>query len=276
MKTHEFDAIGTHWWLEILSDQIITPGLIESLAATAAQFDQRYSRFRDDSLVSELYRTGRLSRPPAEMLRMFEFAREMYEVSDGAFDMTVGNALHRFGYGKRSIAKDVDVTRFWQQIAVSPIEIRYPHGVMLDFGGFGKGWLIDQFVRDLKLAGISEFIINGGGDLYVESKKPVRFALEDPYDNVKLVGSVDIARGALAGSNSLKRIWQDGTEQKHHIIDPKTNDSSQTDVVASFVVASTALIADTMATIFILRPELEEILSRRYDLKTVLIRKETS
>ena len=102
MKTHEFDAIGTHWWLEILSDQIITPGLIESLAATAAQFDQRYSRFRDDSLVSELYRTGRLSRPPAEMLRMFEFAREMYEVSDGAFDMTVGNALHRFGYGKRS------------------------------------------------------------------------------------------------------------------------------------------------------------------------------
>lgn len=273
MKAYEFEAIGTHWWLEILSDQTFTPTLIETLQHTARQFDQRYSRFRDDSLVSQLYHTGVLSHPPAEMLRMLEFAHEMFDVSGSAFDITVGNTLHKLGYGKRSIAKEVDTAQFWQKAVITSAEIRYPDGVMLDFGGFGKGWLIDQFVRDLTLAGITEYIVNGGGDLYVQSSKPIRFALEDPYDTAKSVGHVDIARGALAGSNTIKRVWQDGDETKHHIIDPRTHDSSQTEVVASFVVAPTALIADTMATILILRPELEDELVQQYQLQTVLISK---
>ncbi len=272
MNTYEFDGIGTHWWLEILdSPHTFTDELVARLRHTAEQFDQRYSRFRDDSLVTQLYRAGRLSHPPTEMLRMLTFAREMYEASGGAFDITVANDLHRMGYGKRTVARDVETANFWDEVIITPAEIIMPTPLMLDFGGFGKGWLIDQFARDMKLAGIKAFIINGGGDLYVQSHEPITLQLEDPYDNTKSVGSIKIQQGALAGSNTVKRVWDDDGKIKHHIIDPATHDSSRTNVVASFVAADNALIADTMATIMILRPELQTELALKYQLQTKLI-----
>lgn len=274
MKQYEFDSIGTHWWLEILDDSAsFTPELIATLAATAEQFDQRYSRFRDDSLVSELFRTGRLSHPPAEMIRMLNFAREMHEVSHGAFDITVGNDLHRMGYGQRSVARDIDTTKFWEEVAITPVEIILPSKIMLDFGGFGKGWLIDMFVRELKLADVHAFIVNGGGDLYVQSDKPIRLGLEDPLDATRSIGNISIRQGGLAGSNSVKRTWDDGEIRRHHIIDPATHDSSASPVLASFVAAESALIADTMATILIIQPELERELSERYGLNVMLVRR---
>lgn len=272
MRQYEFDSIGTRWWLEILDDSSsFTPELVSRLRATAEQFDRRYSRFRDDSLVSELYEQGHLSHPPAEMVNMLAFAREMYEVSEGAFDITVGNDLHRMGYGTRRKSHELDTSSFWEQVVVTPAEIILPYHVMLDVGGFGKSWLIDSFVRDMRLAGVEQFIVNGGGDLYVYSDKPVRIRLEDPYDASKFIGSVDIKQGALAASNTIKRVWQDGAAQKHHIIDPRTHDSSQTSAIASYVTARNALVADTMATILILRPELEQTLAKNYGLKTKLI-----
>ncbi len=268
---YEFDAIGTHWWIEIVSRQQFSAHLKKTIDNTAEQFNQRYSRFREDSLVSELFRTKRLSNPPAEMVRMLEFAKEMHAVSEGAFDSTVGNTLHRFGYGKRSIARSVNLDHFWDEIVITPAEIILPEYVMLDFGGFGKGWLIDQLVRDMKLAGIREFIVNGGGDLYVQAKEPILFKLEDPYDTTTSIGNIKIQQGALAGSNTLKRTWEDSGKIKHHIIDPHQQDSSDTGVVASYVAASSATIADTMATILILRPELDHKLAKQYRLKTKLV-----
>jgi len=271
MATHEFDAIGTHWALEILSEQEFTQALIDELHATADRFDQRYSRFRDDSLVAQLARTGTLLDPPEELILMMDFAKDMYGVSQGAFNIGVGATLHRLGYGKREHGHSVR-KNIWDEITYSSAKITVPKGEMLDFGGFGKGWLIELFMTIMQGAGVTEFIVNGGGDLYCQSREPIEFKLEDPYDASVQFGQTRITHGALAVSNTVKRAWEDGDDTKHHIIDPETDDSSQSGVVASYVKADSALIADTMATILILRPELEDELKVRFDLKSILVR----
>lgn len=123
--------------------------------------------------------------PPTEMVKMMEFAREMYHASDGVFDITIGNTLHRLGYGKRKAARQLHVRDFWRDVAVSDNEIVLPEPVMLDFGGFGKGWLIDVLSQHLRDFGIDAFIVNGGGDLYCQSETPIEFALEHPTDSTK-------------------------------------------------------------------------------------------
>lgn len=50
----------------------------------------------------------------------------------------------------------------------------------------------------------------------------IKFALEDPHDSTKILGSIDIQRGALAASSILKRSWETSKGKQHHIIDPKT------------------------------------------------------
>lgn len=37
----------------------------------------------------------------------------------------------------------------------------------------------------MKLAGVTSFIVNGGGDMYVQADESIEFALEDPYDPTK-------------------------------------------------------------------------------------------
>jgi thiamine biosynthesis lipoprotein len=271
MQTYEFDAIGTHWAIEILSVQDFTDELIATIQTTVDQFDQRYSRFRDDSLIATLARDGELVSPPAEMVQMLTFAREMYKVSEGSFTVAVGASLHRMGYGSRTHGHAIN-PNIWNNIHISDDKITTPRGEMLDFGGFGKGWLIDRLVDIMRDAGITEFIVNGGGDLYCQSNAPIEFKLEDPRDTTKQFGQTRITHGALAASNTIKRTWQDGETRRHHIIDPQTDNSSDSGVIASYVRADTALIADTMATILIVRPDLGDVLAAQYKLKTILVR----
>ena len=270
MQVYEFEAIGTHWAIEILSAQTFSDELIATIHHTVDLFDQRYSRFRDDSLIAQLAREGELVNPPEEFVDMLSFAKDMYEISEGAFSIAVGASLHRMGYGSRAHGHDIR-RNIWDEITYSRQKIVIPKGEMLDFGGFGKGWLIDRFVEVMRTAEIREFIVNGGGDLYCESDTPIEFKLEDPYDETKQFGQTRITHGALAVSNTIKRVWQDGDARKHHIIDPLTDDSSDSGVIATYIRADTALIADTMATILIIRPELDEHLKREFGLETILV-----
>lgn len=267
---YEFDAIGTHWLVESLDDRPIGAEVRQRLTEMHERFDASYSRFRNDSLVAALAKQGYLPEPPSELLAMLDFAHEMYVASDGAFNPSVGAALHAMGYGSREHGGKT-VADIWKHISYTPDHIRVPAGTMLDFGGFGKGWLIDVFARELSHYGHERYIINGGGDIYISSDAPIEFALEHPYDPTRTFGQTRITQGALAASSTIKRTWQSGDQRHHHIIDPATNASSTTGIVATYVRADTALIADTMATILLLRPELEHQLAARYGLQVILV-----
>lgn len=269
---YEFDAIGTHWWLERLDGGELSSVIKDDLAIYTAEFDRRYSRFRGDSLVLELARAGVLKDPPLEMLDMLRVASEFTEATDGSFSLFVGNALQDLGYGINS-PKKLKRLNLFSGVRAEGKEVRVEKGVVLDFGGLGKGWLIDQYVEILRKHGVKQFIVNGGGDLYVQSDEPVECALEVPYDSSKMIGTVRLKRGALAASSTVKRAWKNSGGEQHHIIDPATGKPSNSDIVASFITAETALVADVLATVLIIRPELETSLQLRYRAQTKLVQR---
>jgi thiamine biosynthesis lipoprotein len=271
-NTYEFEAIGTHWWLERLDGGKFDDAVRKALRAYTAEFDQRYSRFRDDSLIARLAEEGRLRSMPAEMFAMLTFASKLYDDTDGVFSPLVGNTLQTLGYGK--LASETGLTSEESGLSWNRRSIRVQKGTILDFGGFGKGWLIDEYAKILRKNGVKEFIVNGGGDLYVEASKPISFALEHPYDPSLKIGDIKIQKGALAASSTVKRAWKQGRETYHHIIDPATGKPAESNVVATFVCAHTALVADSLATVLIIRPELRWRLEEEYNAETALITKE--
>lgn len=270
-QMHEFDAIGTHWWLERLDGGEFDDATKQALADYTLLFDQRYSRFRNDSLVAQLSRDGELHNPPQEMLDMLDFAQELTDASDGAFSLLVGNQLQQLGYGKPFITARTVLAVNRQGLQWNHKGVRVAKGTVLDFGGLGKGWLIDEYAKILRTHGVKEFIVNGGGDLYVDASEPISFALEHPYDPTLKIGDIKIQKGALAASSTVKRAWKKGRKTLHHIIDPTTGKPSDTGIVATFVCAHTALVADALATILVIRPDLKESLERRYNAETLLV-----
>lgn len=270
---YEFEAIGTHWWLEKLDGGEFDEPTKQALQTYTDEFECRYSRFRDDSLIAELAKKGVIRHIPAEMFRMLNFASRLYNDTDGAFSPLVGGTLQGLGYGRLSgtTGSSTSLNSRDSGLSWNKRSIRVNKGVVLDFGGFGKGWLIDEYAKILCSHNVKEFIINGGGDLYVQASEPISFALEHPYDPTLKIGDIRIQKGALAASSTVKRAWDHNGQRQHHIIDPTTGEPSKSEVVASFVCAHTALVADSLATVLIIRPELRTKLEALYNVETVII-----
>lgn len=257
VATYEFEAIGTHWWLERLDGNEFDEPTKRALQAYTDEFDRRYSRFRDDSLIAELAENGVVRRIPTELFRMLNFASKLYDETDGVFTPLVGGALQGLGYGKLqgTISAGDSLSSKDSGLAWNKRSVRVNKGVVLDFGGFGKGWLIDEYAKIL----------------YIQASEPISFALEHPYNPTLKIGDIRIQKGALAASSTVKRAWDHNGQRQHHIIDPATGKSSDSDVVASFVCAHTALVADSLATVLIIRPELRAKLETLYNVETAII-----
>lgn len=269
-RLYEFEAIGTHWWLEVLTDKTLNKQLINNIQKYTKEFTNNYSRFIGDSLLNQMCREGELINPPSELVEMMKFARQMHKVSNGLFNITVGGELHKIGYGSQDYANSISPD-FWQKTTISGKKINIPADVTLDFGGFGKGWLIEVYKKILINNGFDNFIINGGGDLYTQNSTAVEFYLEDPRNSNRALGSVRIKKGALAASSSQKRRWKYNQKSYHHIIDPRSSRPSRTKVLTSFVQSQSALVADSLATILFIEPSLEESLKKHYDFSSIII-----
>ena len=254
----EFDALGTHWWIELI-DALATGDITEKILQRVHQFQDDYSRFLPDSYIGQLNRLKVLKNPPDELRDMLAFAREMFEISGGVFNISVGGRLAALGYGKGLKESRID-SRFWDETSVTTSEVRIPGSIEVDLGGFGKGWLIDSLGALLESEGFTQFVINGGGDILVKSEKPVELALEHPYDQSLMIGTTRVKNGALGVSSNTKRVWKKEGKTHGHIIDPRTNQTSHSRVVASYIQSDTALIADTIATILLISPDLEPVL----------------
>lgn len=268
----EFDALGTHWWIELPEDSNVTR-LRAIIIERVTTFETDYSRFLPTSLIGKLNINKSLDNPPQGLLDMLAFAREMYQVSNGIFNISVGGTLAQLGYGKSQPHAKLKL-KFWDQVVMNDQLISIPENSEIDFGGFGKGWLIDELGGILENEGCQFFVINGGGDILVKSVYPVELALEHPLNPALKIGTTRVYNGALAVSSTVKRAWKQGTKKHHHIIDPRREASSDSPVIATYIRAESALIADTMATILLIAPELRDSLSERYGLQAILLDEE--
>lgn len=265
----EFESLGTHWWIEVLDDRDDTEVEAAILARVRA-FHDDYSRFIPTSFIGRLNKQKVLKSPPQELLDMLVFARDVSLATDGVFNISVGSTLGQLGYGNAS--KDSKVhADLWSHVVFDETQVSIPNDVEIDLGGFGKGWIIDEIGKILRTYGREYFVINGGGDILVSSPTPIELALEHPLDDTQMIGTTRISQGALAASSTKKRVWEQGDASYHHIIDPRTQLPSESDVVATYIRAESALIADTFATVILIDPSQDQSLSKKYSLKTILI-----
>jgi len=95
-----FGATGTRW--EINTRQPLTSQLQRQLLERVDQFEATYSRFRPDSLVTQMAEAehgGRFSFPD-DARPLFELYDHLHQVTHGAVDPLVGRDLEQLGYDR--------------------------------------------------------------------------------------------------------------------------------------------------------------------------------
>lgn len=257
------EALGTRWWITLPKGTETV--VIEDMKNTIREFEENYSRFKTTSLIGQLNENKILKNPPEELLNMFKYALDVYTATDGIFNISIGSELEKKGYGVKIDKSSKVSDELVKDIDLSETQIKIQNYMRLDFGGFGKGWLIEKLSGLLKHHGVKNFVINGGGDIVV-SGKPETIYIGHPTDESMQIGEITLSNQALASSSNLKRTWTHKGKKQAHIISP--DEKYTYDVLSVHVLAKNILFADTFATVFLLVPRAIRLeLSNRYNLE---------
>jgi thiamine biosynthesis lipoprotein len=253
--TFAFNGIGTAW--EISTPEPLAPAVRTRLLQAVENYDLSYSRFRPDSRIAGLARAAGAVSLPEHAEQLVAVFATLYRLSGGSMTPLVGGSLEQLGYGAdyalvprgpaRPAPRWEDVLR-WEGSTVACTE-----PVVLDVGAAGKGQLVDLLAGILREGGITQYLVDGSGDMLHTGPTPLRVGLEHPYDPTQAIGVVELGNQALCASASNRRAWGDGL---HHVLDAATGRPVDT-VVATWTMAANALEADALATaLFLVEPGL--------------------
>lgn len=253
-----YEAMGCEWQVSIWDDlpRADLEKLQAEIVALTSEFDATYSRFKRSSLIWQLaYQTG-IFAVPEDLVAMLKYYFQFYDLSDQKFSPLIGETISDMGYDdnyslvpKAKIAVTPPLVTSLRIIDGTHIELLAP--VLLDLGGVGKGYWVDRLAAYLRRAKVKRFLVNGSGDMVYESgSESMTIGLEDPRDASQVIGTVVLKPGkALCSSGSNRRRW----DKYHHIIDPTTQ-SSPDFIVATWVIADSATVADALASCLFLVP----------------------
>jgi len=191
-----------------------------------------------------------------DTLHILDYGTKLSEMTFGYFDMGLGNVLSKIGIdgtvplvGK--ITKLNDMSGDLLYIHGNNVKLRRKN-VMLDLGGIGKGYALDEAMNVFLTSGIKHVAIEFGGDIKVNAGMPSGLPWMITYDDnlshflksdsnfIKLyTGSLAVSGGYLKRSHNFSTY--------HHIIDPKSL-KSKNNFFAIFVSGKDGVICDVLST----------------------------
>jgi thiamine biosynthesis lipoprotein len=149
-------------------------------------------------------------------------------------------------------------------------------GIRIHLGGIGKGYAVDRAVRMLRDAGLRDFMVQFGGDLYVSGHAgngPWRLGINDPrgapHDSF---AALELSNATFSTSGDYERYFiKDGTRY-HHLLDPDTGHPAR-GCRSVTIVAESAMLADALSTgVFIMGPHAGMALVERLpDVEAVIV-----
>ncbi len=173
-----------------------------------------------------------------ELFSLLERSIAYSEKYDGIFDITVGPITEYFGLNtdhplniKPDISKIDSLLKFtgykFIELNRNNLTIRFlKDGMKLDLGGIAKGYAIDKAAENLKLMGVINFLVSGGGDISVSGFNSARekwvVGIKNPRDDSSFSTSVILSDLSIATSGDYERYKIIDGVRYHHIINPKT------------------------------------------------------
>lgn len=262
MKQIEFRAMGCQMMAALDSSSRRGVELLEQVPAWFEAWEQCLSRFRPDSELSRLNaRAGQAVAVSLTLWEVFQAAHRAEAASNGLVTPVVLEALVGCGYD-RSFEQLGQSTASSQprssatvgqlgMIIVDPVRhvLQLPAGMHLDFGGIAKGWAAEQALKRLQPYGPA--LVDAGGDIAVSGVKrdgtAWAVAVDDPLQPGSDLEILLVGRRGIATSGTDFRRWQQNGQWRHHIIDPRTGEPAETDLLSVTIVAAELTSAETAA-----------------------------
>ncbi len=207
----------------------------ETAIADVLRLEQRYSRYRADSFLSEINRVAAIGGSISvdeETAGLLNYATACYQQSDGLFDITSGilRKAWRFNSGQLPKAHEIDALLDkvgWHKLRWKPPVLTFPFaGMEIDFGGVVKEYAVDRVAALCWASGVRHGVVNLGGDIKIIGPRadgePWRVGIRHPREKDAIMQTITLHKGGLASSGDYERCIEIDGVRYGHVLNPKT------------------------------------------------------
>jgi thiamine biosynthesis lipoprotein len=205
--------------------------------------------------------TARLS---DDLATVVQAAQDVHMASNGMFDVTVGRLVDLWGFGAgttgnaipadTAIAEAMEGTGQSRNLRLSGNALeKLDDSTEIYLSSIGKGYGVDVVAAAVESFGITDYMVEIGGDLYTSGNnpdgQPWQIGIEAPFAGSREVHQVASVSGfGLATSGDYRNFFEQGGVRYSHIIDPTTGYPITHNTVSATVLTDNAMLADAWAT----------------------------
>lgn len=183
------------------------------------------------------------------------------QVSDGAFDPTVGPVIRLWRRARRQeilpTPEQIAHARKsvgWQKLVLDPTNrtaTLLESNMQLDLGGIAKGYAADKALDALKQSGVSRALVAASGDIVVGDAPPGQkgwsVSIGTPYSGSGFSNTFLLTNAAVSTSGDTEQFVIIGGQRYSHIVNPHTG-LGLTNQLQVSVIARSATLSDAFAT----------------------------
>ncbi len=228
-------------------------------------FDFSLSTYNDSSLITELNK-GIEVKPDEFLDEVIKKSAEVWEITGGAFDITMGPLINAWGFGPDSQKSfnPEDLDSLMQLVGMEKLILennvlrKQDKRMYIDVNAIAQGYSVDVICEYLQSLGIEKCLAEVGGEIRTVGKKypdiSWRVLIDKPLDGNYIPGSevqayIELNNKSLATSGNYRKFYigDDGVKYSH-TINPATGVPVQHNLLSATIIADDCITADAFAT----------------------------
>lgn len=204
------------------------------------------------------------------MWELILLSKQAYEKSMGTYNIAMGplTQIWRIARREKQFPSKTKIEAALLQCDFSHLEINeidhsinLKKGMQIDFGGIGKGYIAQKIVQYLNSQGISECLVDAGGDMVLGNAPPQKkgwsIGVNQPEKTMDLLPQNLLLHNlSVATSGDVYQFIEHHQKKYSHIINPKTG-YGITSLRNVTVIARDGALADWLATACSILPIME-------------------
>lgn len=237
--------------------------LKDSILPLLNQVGKSLSVFDKTSLVTKL-NNGTDVKADYHLIKVYDESLRINRLSNGLFDPTVSPLIDAWGFGIGHTPNQdtIAIDSVMQFIGISKTYrngsfiIKKDPRIKFNFSAIAKGYGCDAVGEMFKRNGVSDFMVEIGGEISLSGKSPsgndwviaIDAPIEDKNPGEETALILSISDVAIATSGNYRNYRKDGENKTGHTISPKTGRPFIGEILSATAIAENCMEADALAT----------------------------
>lgn len=229
---------------------------LEEAFLLCEKYENLLSKTRKNSDVYKLNNADDYITVSKDTVKIIKRSVYFSGLSGGLFDITICPVTNLWDFEGTTLPDRKEIEEAIKNVNYERIktdgEKVFLDGTEIDLGGIAKGYIADKLLQFFKEKNVTDGIINLGGNVIVFGNKEKSVGIAKPFSENEIVAKVKLKNKSIVTSGTYERFIDIDGKIYHHILDPKTGYSCETDLNSATVIGDTSLDLDALSTICIL------------------------